>query len=158
MDGIDVVRALKVQSPDTAALMLTVFEDDAVLRRSMQAGARGYVVKSTLNELVTGIKLVANGGMYIHPTMMPALVRGLLADAPPAPPAEDNPPAELSPLTPREQEVLQKLALGYVNREIAAELFISPRTVENHRKQIFEKLQLKSRADLVRYAREHHLL
>ena len=81
-----------------AALMLTMYEDDAVLRQAMQAGAKGYVVKGAyLTELIEGIKLVASGSVYVHQAMMPALVRGLFADAPPpVAPAPDERPAAIS--------------------------------------------------------------
>ncbi|MBI5877634.1 MAG: response regulator transcription factor [Chloroflexi bacterium] len=158
MSGIEVVRQIRVQSPSTAVLMLTMHNDDALLRQAITAGATGYVVKSAVGtELVEAIKTVAQGGVYIHPSMMAGLVRGIVAMAPGSEPASAL-AASLTPLTPRETDVLRLLAAGNVNREIAETLHVSVRTVDTHRMNIMDKLSAQSRADLVRYARDHNLL
>ncbi len=150
--GIEVTRQVKRVLPDTRVLILTVHEDESLLREAIQAGAAGYIIKRAVeSELINAIRAVWRGDVYIHP----AMTRVLLKDVAPAR-APDEPPAE--PLTPRESEVLQLIAQGYTNRQIAEKLTISVRTVETHRANLMDKLGLRSRVELVRYAREHGLL
>lgn len=152
LDGIQVTRALKANFPDLRILILTVHEDQALLREAIRAGASGYVVKRAAeSELISAINVVMRGDMYVDP----ALVRALLTDSV-QPASQANETAEQ--LTPREVQVLKLIVQGYTNRQIGAELNISVRTVEGHRANLSGKLGLQSRVDLVRYAREHGLL
>jgi len=150
--GIEVTRWVRQARPDTRVLLLTVHEDESLLREAIRAGAAGYIVKRAVeSELINAIHAVWRGDLYIHP----AMTRALLKDwSPPASPRR----APLEPLTPREREVLCLIAQGYTNRQIAEKLSISVRTVESHRANIIGKLGLRSRVELVRYAREHGLL
>lgn len=148
--GIEATRQVAEVSPQTAILVLTVHDDVAYLRRSFDAGARGYLVKDAADvELVLAIRQVAAGEEYVHPRLGAALLSPAAAGRVVGPGGE---------LSERELEVLRLVALGNTNAEIAAELYVSVRTVETHRAHVQQKLGIKARADLVRYAREHGLL
>lgn len=150
--GIEVTRRVKRAQPDTRVLILTVHEDEGLLREAIRAGAAGYIVKRAVeSELINAIHAVWRGDLYVHPAMTRALLKDLQAPA-----TTEQPLVE--PLTPRETEVLSLIAQGYTNRQIAEKLSISVRTVESHRANIMGKLGLRSRVELVRYAREHGLL
>jgi len=151
ISGIEATRTVRAASPATKVLVLTVHDDVAYLRRAFDAGATGYLVKDAADvELVLAVRHVASGQEYVHP----ALGAALLAPAATGPRAA-GPGGELSE---RELEVLRLVALGYTNPEVASELYVSVRTVETHRAHLQQKLSLKARADLVRYAREIGLL
>ena len=152
--GIDATRRLRELMPQARVLMLTVHEDDDLLREAIQAGASGYLVKRTVQtELVDAIRAVARGDMYIHPSMTRGLLKeigaGSTGDADSHAPAGGEPEAE--PLTPREIEVARLISQGYTSKEIAQELCISVRTVEFHRTNLMGKLGLRSRVELMRY-------
>ena len=152
-DGNGIVATSEVRrvSPSTRVLVLTVHDDVAYLRRAFAAGADGYMVKEAADvELVQAVRQVATGRQYVHPTLGAAL---LSADASHA--RLHGPGGDLSD---REIEVLRCIASGLTNAEIAATLFVSVRTVETHRAHIHQKLDIRSRADLVRFAREAGLL
>ena len=152
LDGIQVTRQLKETLPGTRVLILTVHEDESLLREAIQAGASGYIIKRAVeSELINAIRAVCSGDLYVHPT----LTRALLRDLSPAI-ASDQAPTES--LTPREIDVLRLIAQGYTNRQVAEKLHVSVRTVESHRANLTSKLDIASRAELVRYAREHGLL
>jgi two-component system response regulator NreC len=152
LDGIQVTRRMQASAPGVRVLILTVHEDEALLREAIRAGAAGYILKHAAEaELISAIHTVQMGEIYIHPK----LVRSLLAEP------EKQVPTGLQPetlLTPRELDVLNRIVQGYTNRQIAEELKLSVRTVEGYRANMTEKLGLHSRAELVRYAREHKLL
>ncbi|MFM8321785.1 MAG: response regulator [Chloroflexota bacterium] len=154
MDGIQVTRLLKRELPQVRVLILTVHEDDALLRESMRSGASGYVIKHAAeSELIAAIHTLEIGGIYVHPKM----VGGLFSE--PEPPKK-NAAAAASPadlLTPREIDVLRLIVQGYTNRQIAEDLALSVRTVEGHRGNLTDKLGMHSRVELARYAREHGL-
>jgi two-component system, NarL family, response regulator NreC len=149
--GIAATAEVRRVSPATRVLVLTVHDDVAYLRRAFDAGATGYVLKEAADaELVGAVRQVAAGGQHVHPTLGAAL---LAADAPPAGLA--GPGGELSE---REVEVMRLIALGLTNAEIAERLYVSVRTVESHRAHINQKLNVRSRAELVRRARDAGLL
>ena len=149
--GITAVGRVRQASPATKVLMLTVHDDVAYLRRAFEAGATGYLLKEAADvELVLAVREVAAGRQYVHPRLGAAL---LAADAPAPRPA--GPGGELSE---RELEVLRLIALGMTNQEVAAQIYVSVRTVETHRSHIQQKLDVRNRAELVRLAREWGLL
>lgn len=149
--GITATTEVRRVSPTTRVLVLTVHDDVAYLRRAFEAGADGYMVKDAADvELVHAVRQLAAGRQYVHPTLGAAL---LAADAPVA--RFHGPGGDLSV---REIEVLRSVALGLTNGEIAAQLNVSVRTVETHRAHIQQKLDIRSRAALVRYARDAGLL
>jgi two-component system response regulator NreC len=148
--GIAAVATIRAVSAATRVLILTVHDDVAYLRRAFAAGAAGYLVKDAADvELVQAIRQLAAGRQYVHPMLGAAL----LADE--SPTRLHGPGGELSE---REEEVLRSVALGLTNAEIAAQLFVSVRTVESHRAHIHQKLGVQNRADLVRLARRRGLL
>jgi two-component system response regulator NreC len=152
LDGIEVTRKLKPNFPDMHILILTIHEDQALLREAIRAGASGYILKQAAeSELITAINVLLRGDMYIDP----ALVRDLIEETSHSPESQN---AAIEALTPRETEVLKHIVQGYTNRQIGEELKISTRTVEGHRASLCGKLGLQSRVDLVRYAREHGLI
>lgn len=152
LDGIQVTRQLKQTLPDVRALILTVHEDEGLLREAIQAGASGYIVKRAVeSELVSAIRAICSGNLYVHPTMTRALLKDLSPSLVPGEPTSE-------PLTPREVEVLRLIAQGHTNRQVSEVLHVSVRTVESHRANLMSKLGLSSRAELVRYALEHNLL
>jgi DNA-binding NarL/FixJ family response regulator len=145
--GIDGLPKLLHESPETRVLMLSMQDDPSYVREAFAAGARGYVLKEAIDaEVVAAVREVAAGNRYVHPALGARMVA---ADA--AARAADA----ADPLSDREREVLRLLALGHTNQEIAKQLYISVRTAETHRSHIMRKLQLSTRAELVRYAIEH---
>ncbi len=152
LDGIAVTKRIAPQFPDLRILILTLHEDEALLRAALKAGASGYILKRAAEtELVSAIHTILRGDLYVDPSM----VRRLLSDE--RPPAV-APPKSAEALTPRETDVLKLIVQGYTNRQIGEELNISVRTAESHRSNLSEKLGLHSRVELVRYAREHGLI
>lgn len=152
LDGIAVTRQLKPSYPDLKILILTLHEDEALLREAIKSGASGYILKRAAEaELISAIQIVMRGDMYVDPSML----RSLIEEKPSLTNARHE---SVEPLTPRETEVLKLIVQGYTNRQVGEELNISIRTVEGHRANLSGKLGLRSRVELVRYAREHGLL
>ena len=148
LSGIDATREIKKRVPDSAIVALTIHEDEEYFFKMLEAGATGYVPKRAApEELLTAIRAAASGQVYLYPSLAKLLVRDFLSGGRPSP--ADQPDSEL---TDREAEVLTYLAEGANNEEIAAALFISPKTVARHRENIMRKLNLHSRSELVRYA------
>jgi len=145
--GIEATREIKKRMPEVAIVALTIHEDEEYFFKMLEAGASGYVPKRAApEELLTAIRAAASGQVYLYPSLAKLLVRDFLSGEH----RSDEPIA--SDLTEREQEVLTYLAEGATNEEIAASLVISPKTVARHRENIMRKLNLHSRAELVRYA------
>lgn len=152
LDGIAVTRRIKPQFPHIHILILTLHEDEALLKAALKAGASGYILKRAAEaELISAIHTILRGDLYVDPSM----VRRLLIDDP-LPSTQITLSTES--LTPREIDVLKLIVQGYTNRQIGEELSISVRTAESHRANLSEKLGLHSRVELVRYAREHGLI
>ena len=148
--GLDVVPTLLHEQPETKVLVLSMQDDPQYVRQAFAAGASGYVLKEAADtEVVAAIREVARGGRYVNPELGARLV---FAET------EAVRRAEADPLSDREREVLRLLALGHTNQEIAKQLYISVRTAETHRAHIMQKLQLRSRAELVRHALAQGLL
>ncbi|OGO09064.1 MAG: hypothetical protein A2Y61_03020 [Chloroflexi bacterium RBG_13_60_13] len=153
LDGISVTRESKRRFPEVRVLILTVHEEQALLREAIRAGASGYILKQAAeSELLSAIDVLMRGNMYVDPAMM----RDLLRESMEGPTSSTSEAVE--PLTPRETEVLTYIVRGYTNRQIGEELGISVRTVEGHRANLSSKLGIQSRVDFVRYAREHGLV
>ena len=151
VSGLDVIRGLAQESPSTRVLVLSMHGRNHAIE-ALRGGARGYVAKeATTEELVAAIRAVAAGERYVSAALA---ARGVLTPA-----AGDAPaPDPLDTLTPREREVLRLAAEGLCNVEIAARLFISPRTVEIHRGRAMRKLGLQSVGELVRFALRRGLI
>ena len=149
--GIAATADVCAVSPATKVLVLTVHDDVAYLRRAFDAGAAGYLVKEAADiELVQAVRQVASGKQYVHPSLGAALLAPDAATARPAGPGGE--------LSEREVDVLGLIAGGLTNAEIAERLYVSVRTVETHRAHINQKLNLRTRAELVRVARDAGLL
>lgn len=149
--GIAATAEVCQASPATRVLVLTVHDDVTYLRRAFDAGAVGYLVKEAADvELVQAVRQVAAGKQYVHPSLGAALLAREVAAARPAGPGGE--------LSEREVEVLRLIAGGLTNAEIAARLYVSVRTVETHRAHIHQKLDVRTRAGLVRVAREAGVL
>jgi DNA-binding NarL/FixJ family response regulator len=148
--GIEGLPAIQQAVPAAKVLVLSMQDDPRYVREAFDAGASGYVLKEAADtEVVGAVRAVAAGEQYLHPSLGARLVA---ADV------EQRKRALADPLSDREREVLRLLALGHTNQEIAKLLYISVRTAETHRAHIMQKLQLSSRAELVRYALAEGLL
>jgi DNA-binding NarL/FixJ family response regulator len=145
--GVDLCRLIKTKYPDTMVLALTTFNQGIYVRKMMESGASGYLLKDTSRqEFITAIQTVAQGKIYLSPMANQALqsdTRQLIA---------------IPTLTKREKEVLGYVAKGLTNAQIAGQLSISIDTVDSHRKNLHAKLNVKNTAQLVRYAVENNLL
>jgi two-component system response regulator NreC len=154
MDGLTLLPRLRQEAPGSQVLILTMHDDVNYLRQALQAGASGYVLKQAVDtELLMAIRAVLRGEKPVHPAMTQKLIAAMTESAPPA--AGENP---WDALSDRERAVLRLVALGYTNGEIADELFISVKTVETYRSRGMEKLNVETRAELVRSALSHNIL
>jgi two-component system, NarL family, response regulator NreC len=139
--GLDLIADLRELG--ARIVILSMQDEPAYARKAFELGAQGYVVKDAADdELVGAIDAVLADRIYVHPSLAARLVLGE--------PQDD--------LTDREREVLRLIALGYTNLEVAGQLFLSVRTIEAHRRHILDKLRLSTRAELVRYALERHIV
>lgn len=146
LDGIGAITEIKKDSPDAKILVLTSFVDDEKVFAAIKSGALGYLLKdSSPQDLLRAIRSTYEGEAYLHPTIASKLIRELKQ------PATDKPKTE-SPLTGREVEILQFVAQGLTNDEIAEKLVVSERTVRTHVSNILAKLQLANRTQAALYA------
>ena len=142
MSGLSTARALKENAGGTAVVALTRHDDDAFVQELMTAGAAAYVLKqSSSATLLNAIRAAAAGGRFLDPALPP-----------PEYPRDPRRRAETPPVTERETEVLRLMAIGHSNKDIAAALNISVKTVEVHKANAMRKLGLRGRTDVVRYA------
>ncbi len=147
MDGIATTQQIRSQFPAIRVLILTTFDDDADVVQAMRAGAQGYLLKDTPSkDLAIAIRSIHQGYSYLGPGLMEKAMA-----VPVSKPTTQNFPE----LTPREQEILQVLGTGANNREIAAQLFISERTVKNHVTNILSRLGLRDRTQAALYVQQH---
>lgn len=152
LNGIDAARQLKKIAPDAKLIMVTMHADQAYVRQAFQAGASGYLLKrSAGSELNQAIQAVISGNYYVTSLIAKELVRSAIAPG-------HIPMVKGETLTLRQREVLQLVAEGQTVKEIAATLGISPKTVEFHKTQIMEQLDLYTTADLTKYALTHGLI
>jgi len=150
LGGIEATRRIKAECPEAAVLALTMHEDEQYFFEMLNAGAAGYVPKRAApDDLASAIRTVSRGEVFLYPSLARVLVREYrsLAQG-----------ERQSALTPREIEVLTYIAEGCTNREIADLLCLSVKTVDRHRENILQKLNLHSRVELVRYAIEKGLI
>ncbi len=148
MNGILLTRRLTEQLPDLKVLVLTLHEDRAYVKQALDAGVRGYVLKrSAAENLVQAIRAVVIGGLYIDPA-----IAHRMFDSNPKRAGAPRGGLRVSELTDRETEVLKLVALGFTNKEIARQLDIGVKSVETYKSRGSEKLGLKTRAELVRFA------
>ena len=147
--GLKAIERIREECPKTRVLVLTMHDVPAYLRSALAAGASGYVVKSAADsELLSAIRSVHRGRTVLDPALAATVVQSALGKR--AVGSQAGVP--VNPLSPREREVLDLVAQGYTNQQIADRLGLSIKTVETYRTRLVEKLGLRSRADLVRYA------
>jgi DNA-binding NarL/FixJ family response regulator len=143
LNGIETARIVRRDHPGIPVLMLSMYDDVQTVERALRAGAAGYVLKgASVADLVQAIRAVDRGETYLSAGLSQRVGRG-------AGGADDD---EIDPLSPREREVLQLVAEGFTARQIAEQLGLSPKTVENHRSNIMDRLGVRTIAGLVRYA------
>jgi len=153
LDGVEATRRIRKAVPETAVLMLTMYDDDATVFTAMQAGARGYLLKGAeQDDIADAIRAVVRGQAIFGPGIA-GRVLGYFSSPPSPAPAEDPFPE----LTAREREILELLAEGKRTSAIASALFLSPKTVSNNLTSIFAKLEVADRAEAIIRAREHGL-
>ncbi len=153
-DGLTSTAELKKLLPDTAVLVLTMHDDEGYLFRAIQAGASGYILKSAPHEeLLTAIRNISVGEAYLYPTATKRLMSDYMERM-----KRGEHQGTYESLSEREKEILAKVAQGYANKEIAEQLVISVKTVETHKSNLMEKLDLKTRPDLVKFAMKKGLL
>lgn len=154
LSGLDALPTLKPIVPEAKILILTMHDDPHYLRQALKAGVSGYILKKAADiELLSAMHAVMRGDMYIHPTMTRTLLDDFL---PSTTTVSDQDLWET--LSEREREVLHLVALGHTSAEIADQLKLSPKTVETYRRRGMEKLDLTTRAALVRFALHRGLL
>lgn len=145
-DGLQVLSQVKRAYPNVRVLVLTMHEEEGYLRRALEAGAAGYCPKSAADaELISAIRAVMRGNVYIHPSHAKILIDKMI-------PSATTANASSAELSERERAVMKLVALGHTNQDIAEQLSLSVKTVESYRARGMEKLGLTSRAALVRYA------
>ena len=141
-DGFEILERIQIMGTGTKVIFLTMHKDALTAKKALQSGASGYVLKdNAFEDLLYAISTVSAGGKFISPSVLESVIK--------APLHEDN---ASRVLTLRESEVLKLIATGLKNKQIAQELFISIKTVETHRTNIMQKLDIHSTASLVQYA------
>lgn len=155
LDGIEVARQIRNTVPNTRILVLTMHESDQMVRRALDGGANGYILKSDLTDsLPKAVTAVAQGKRFLTPKVSEIVLDGFLK----AKDHHQQGPRAAARTTPRELEIVRLLAQGKSNKEIAAALGIAVRTVETHRGTIMLKLGLHSLAELIHYAMRHGII
>jgi DNA-binding NarL/FixJ family response regulator len=155
LDGLEATRQIREAAPNTEILILTMHESNQMVRRVLEAGARGYVLKSDLaGHLVKAVKGVSRGKVYLTPKVSEIVLEGFLSKGTDS----QRPQSSRFRPTPRENEIIRLLAEGKANKTIASELGITVRTVETHRAKIMLKLGLHSLTQLVHYAIRHNIV
>jgi DNA-binding NarL/FixJ family response regulator len=154
--GLDALRIIKEKTPSASVLILTMHENESYLLEALKAGASGYVLKKAAdNELISAIKAVYSGETYVPSSLTKAVVKEMVTGGIGPEEPVDNDQGRLSP---REIEILTRVAQGYTNRQIANRFHLSVKTVETYKARVMEKLDLGSRVELVRYALQHGFL
>jgi two-component system, NarL family, nitrate/nitrite response regulator NarL len=150
MDGIEATREIHKKFPEVKVIALTMLNESMFIRRMLEAGASGYVIKTIdKDELIKAIHAVAAGEKYFSAAVTAQLMNNFSAKP------QSNP---IDILTKREKEILTLISLGLTDKEIAEKVFLSPLTITTHRKNILSKLGLKNKVELTRFAMENNLL
>ncbi len=154
MNGIEATRQIKKLLPEAKVLMLTMHENDEYVFQALRAGASGYLLKEAADtDLIRALHVVHSGQFYLSPIAQSVMVGDYLQRV-----RSGEEKDSYSSLTEREREILKLVAEGYTNNQIAERLVISPKTVDTHRTHVMDKLNLHSRAELVKYAMRRGLL
>jgi DNA-binding NarL/FixJ family response regulator len=148
MTGLQATYEIKKQAPGTQVLILSMHDDERYLFEALRAGAAGYVLKRAADQdLLDAVRAAGRGEPFLTPSAQQTLIRDFLERGEPQ-----------SELTPREQEVVKLIAEAHTNKEIAEILHLSEKTVESHRGNVLQKLGMRDRVELVRYAIRHGLV
>ena len=168
LDGLEACQHIRNQQPTTQVLILTMHESEEYFLQALRVGAAGYLVKKAApTDLIAAVRTVAHGGAYLYPGLAKALVRAYLAPVEHTMSTQEAPQhtvqntglaQTLRVLTPREMEVLKLVAEGHTNQEIADRLVLSIKTVQAHRANVMEKLELHDVTHLVRFAIRYGLI
>jgi two-component system response regulator NreC len=155
LGGIEATRQICERFPDMKVVVLSMHDSEEYVFRALQAGASGYIVKySTSEELVLALRAVAAGSTFLSPDISRILISDYMRRAK----TQESDEEALSILTPRERELLQLIATGLTNRQVAERLHISVKTVETHRGNMMRKLDVHDRAGLVKFAIDSGLI
>lgn len=150
VNGLEATRRMRKEMPELPVVILTMHDSEELIQELVNAGARGYILKSDLDvNLFTGVKAVLDGKTFFSAKVSEIVLEGYVKTARSGLEAAKQQAAELSP---RQRQIVRYLAEGKLNKEVAAELGISTKTVEAHRSNIMARLKLRSFSDLVRYA------
>ena len=153
MKGLQAAHELRRRTPDVRTLMLSMYDDEQYFFEALRAGASGYVLKSAADrDLVEACRATMRGEPFVHAGALAALIGDYLERVSRGETVQED------PLTPRELEVVKLIAEAYTSEQIARELFISVKTVERHRSNIMEKLGMRDRVQLTRYAMRRGLI
>ena len=151
LSGLDVAARLRQEAPEVRVIILTMHRSEEFVARAYREKVQGYVLKdNALEELLKAIRVVREGGTYISPDIAGTVVAGFVEHY-----SQGRGP---EPISPREREIVELLAEGHSNREIADLLSLSLKTVETHRANIMHKLGLRSIRDIVLYAVRNHII
>jgi DNA-binding NarL/FixJ family response regulator len=157
LNGLEAVRQIVKAVPNTKVLVLTMYDSDPLIQQVLQAGARGYLLKSDAGrDLVSAIDALRRNKTFFTPKVSQMVLEGYLDKSPREKEAEDEP--ESLRLTSRQREIVQLLAEGKSSKEVAAVLGLSVKTAETHRANIMRKLDCHSVTELVRYAIRNHII
>lgn len=152
-NGIELTKIIKKDLPDTKILIFSMHHESSYIMKALEAGASGYLLKDAgSTEMINAIRTVFNNGTYYSPEVSGVLIEHLTKGTNP------HDESKNTPLTRRETEILKLIAEEYSNPEIAEKLFISPRTVDTHRRNLLAKLELKNTAGLVKYAIKNNII
>ncbi len=147
MSGLDAAREIRNRQPDVQVLILTIHDREDYLYQALRAGASGYVLKGAdVQDLLAAVRSAQRGEVYLYPSVTKALVADFLRRG------AGSGDGAADSLTDREREILTLIAQGRTTAEIAGDLFLSPHTVQSHRDHIMTKLDLHSKAALIKYA------
>lgn len=150
MDGVEALRRIRANRSDAKVIVFTAFDTDERILNAVRAGARGYLLKGAPREdIFRAIRVVNEGGSLLEPVVATKLMQQVVEAG-----KSDRDPGLVEPLTPREEEVLQLLAQGKTNKEIASELVVTERTVKFHVSSILRKMDRGNRTEAVRLAVE----
>ena len=147
LNGLEATRQIKIQCPDVKVLVLSMHDNEEYIRQALEAGAMGYILKDAApGELIGAIRSVYRGEAVLSPAVTRLVIEDYLRWG------GTRPQEESDSLSPREREVLQLIAEGYTNKQIAEILSISIKTVQAHRNNLMQKLDLHDRGELIKYA------
>jgi len=153
--GMKALQKMAQECRDTRVLVLTMHDDPAYLRSALAAGASGYLLKRAVDaELIAAIRAVNRGGVFIDPRLAQTVVQDVLGKTR----KESGTVRPVNILSPRELQVLKLVAMGYTSAQIAGQIFVGVKTIETYRSRFAEKLELRTRSDVIRFAIQMGLL